>query len=424
MTQVGERGVQGIVTEGARDAGFDPAGLRRAFGLLERWVERGVVPGAAALVARGGRIAGEAYVGFANRAEQRRASSETIWALASITKPVTATAVMLLVERGLFALDEPLVDLLPEFADAPETPYDRRAVTLRHVLAHCSGLPGFAPNNLDLRRAHEPLDAFVRAMGSQPLLFAPGALHYYSNCGILMAAEVVGRALAGTLRRPVEAPAVRHYHPFVQQQILAPLGMTASSLHPPPEWNERIAFVERTGQEGQDWEIANSAYYRSLGIPWGGLFSRPRDLIRFVDLFLPGAAGRQRIGLPATAHAGPRIPSAATARAMTTVQFAPPDAPAEMAPELRDSTPPATIRPAVAWGIGWEIKGAARLHRSGDLTSPETYTHEGATGTMAWADPRTEIACVLLTNRALISGWTTERPRRTLFSNAIIAAAL
>jgi beta-lactamase class C len=419
-----ERGVQGIVTEGARDAGFDPAGLRRAFGLLERWVEQGILPAAAALVARGGRVVGEAYVGFANSVEKRRASSETIWALASITKPVTATAVMLLVERGLFALDEPLADLLPEFADGPETPFDRREVTLRHVLAHCSGLPGFAPDNFDLRRAHAPLDAFVRSMGKQPLLFPPGVLHYYSNCGILMAAEVVGRALAGTLRRSVEHPAVRHYHGFVQQHILTPLGMTSSSLHPPAEWNDRIAFVERTGQEGQDWEIANSAYYRGLGIPWGGLFSRPRDLVRFVDCFLPGAAGRQRIGLPASAHAGPRVLSAATTRAMTTVQFAPPDAPADLAPELRDGSPPETIQPAVAWGIGWEIKGEKRLHRCGDLTSPETFTHAGATGTMAWGDPRSEIACVLLTNRTLASGWTTERPRQALFSNAVMAAAL
>jgi beta-lactamase class C len=424
VTAAAEPGIQGVVTEGARDAGFDPAGLRRAFGLLERWVERGVLPGAAALVARGGRVAGEAYVGFANRAQRRRATSDTVWALASITKPVTATAVMLLVERGLFALDEPLSDLLPEFADGPETAHDRRAVTLRHVLAHCSGLPGFAPDNFDLRRAHAPLETFVRSMGSQPVLFAPGALHYYSNCGIVLAAEVVGRALAGTLRRAVDEPAVRHYHPFVQQQILGLLGMAASSLRPPAEWNDRIAFVERTGQEGQDWEMANSAYYRSLGIPWGGLFSRPRDLARFVDAFLPGAAGRQRIGLPASAHSGPRLVSAATARTMTAVQCAPPDAPADLAPELRDGGPPETIRPAVAWGIGWEVKGEKRLHPSGDLTSPETYGHLGATGTMAWADPPTEIVCILLTNRTLASGWTTERPRQSLFSNAVMAAAL
>lgn len=409
---------------GARDAGFDPAGLRRAFGLVEKWIAQGVVPGAAALVARGGQIVGEAYLGLAHRADNRLADSDTIWGLASVTKPFTATAAMLMVERGLCALDEPLAELLPEFLDAPETPFDRRAVTLRHVLSHTSGLPGFSADNFDLRRAHQPLEAFVRSWRQQPLLFAPGTMHYYSNPGILMAAEVVGRALTGTLRRSVTAPAVGRSITFVQQQILAPLGMTNSALRPPPEWNDRIAWVEQTGQEGLDWEQTNSAYYRALGIPWGGLFSRPRELVRFVDLFLPSAAGRQRIGYDDPTAPGPQIVSPATARAMTTVQFAPPDAPADLAPELRDGRPPAIIRPAVAWGIGWDIKGTKHGHPTGDLTSSATYHHGGATGTMVWADPKTDIACILLTNRTMASGWTTERPRQAHFSNAVMAAAL
>jgi len=413
---------RGVIVDGAREAGFDPDGLRDAFGLLETWVEQEVLPGAAALVARSGRIAGEAYVGLAHRGQRRPVDSATIWSLASVSKPFTATAVMLLVEEGALSLDEPLGQLLPEFLRAPETPFDRRAVTLRHVLAHCSGLPGFSEDNVALRKAHRPLEDFVRSFGRQSLLFAPGAAHYYSNCGILMAAEAVGRALAGTLGQNVEAPAVRRLHGFVQERILGPLGMASSSFLPPAEWDERIAWVERTGQEGTDWEMANSAYYRGLGIPWGGMFSTPRELARLADLFLPAAGGRQRIGLPPGGAAGPRVVSPATARAMTSVQFAPPDAAADLAPELRDSAPPVRPQPAVEWGIGWEIKGRKRSHRSGELTSPTTYGHAGASGTMVWADPERDVACVLLTNRALASGWTTERPRQALFSNAVVAA--
>lgn len=414
--------MRGINVDGAREVGLDPDGLRRAFDLLATWVDEGVLPGVGALVARGGRIAGEAYLGLAHRDAGRPVDSDTIWGLASVTKPVTATAVMLLVEAGWLSLDEPLVRLLPEFERAPATPFDRHAVTLRHALAHCAGLPGFSEDNLALRRAHQPLAEFVRSFARQPLLFAPGTAHYYSNAGILMAAEAVGRTLAGTLGQEVAAPAVDRYHAFVHERILAPLGMDRSSLLPPPEWSERIAWVEETGQERQDWEMANSAYYRGLGIPWGGLFSRPRELVHFVDLFLPAAAGRGRLGLPRGNQPGPRVVSPATARAMTTVQFAPPDAPADLAPELRDSAVPPTMRPRVEWGIGWEIKGAKRLHPSGELTSPETYAHLGATGTLVWADPRTEVACVLLTNRALGSGWPAERPRQALFSNTVMAA--
>jgi beta-lactamase class C len=77
----------------------------------------------------------------------------------------------------------------------------------------------------------------------------------------------------------------------------------------------------------------------------------------------------------------------------------------------------------VEWGLGWEIKGNKRPHFSGELTSPETYGLVGASGTMVWADLRADLVCVLLTNRALVSGWTTERPRQALFSNAVMAAA-
>jgi CubicO group peptidase (beta-lactamase class C family) len=221
---------RGVLVDEARGAGVDPDGLRRAFGLLGDWIDAGVLPGAAALVARGGRVAGEAYLGVAHRPHGRAADSETIWGLASVTKPFTATAAMLLVEAGLLSLDEPLHRLLPEFLHAPETAFDRRAVTLRHALGHTSGLPGFSEDNLALRQAHQPLEAFVRSFGRQPLLFAPGAAHYYSNPGILLAAEAVGRALAGSLGREVEAPAVGGYHGFVHDRILAPLGMESSSL--------------------------------------------------------------------------------------------------------------------------------------------------------------------------------------------------
>lgn len=431
--------LRGVHLDGARDAGCDPDALGRAFRLLQEWIDDGVLPGGAALVTRGGRIAGEAYLGLAHRQQGRAVDAGTIWSLASITKPFTATGIMLLVEAGRLSLDEAISELVPEFRRAPETAFDRQRVTLRHVLAHCSGLPGFSEDNTALRQAHRPLEDFVRSFGRQPLLFAPGSAHLYSNPGILMAAETAGRALAGNLGREVETPDVGRLLQFIQERILAPLGMRHSAMRPPAEWNERIAWVERTGQEGLDWEGPNSAYYRSLGIPWGGMFSTPRELVRFVDLFLPSAGGRQRVGPEHDGHHGrnghsgqgqngqdgegsARFVSAATARAMTSPQFAPPDAPADVAPDLRDAaarTPPLT---AVEWGIGWEVKGCKRPHRSGELTSTATFGHAGATGTMVWADPATDVACVLLTNRTLASGWTTERPRQAMFSNAVMAA--
>jgi beta-lactamase class C len=411
---------RGMMLDTARDAGLSPDALRHAFSLLDGWTADGVIPGAAALVARGGRVAGEAYLGLADRTTERPTDAGTIWGLASITKPVTATVVLLLVERGFLALDQPLHTLLPEFLDGPVTGHDRRAVTLRHLLAHCSGLPGFSADNLDLRRAGRPLADFVRSFLRQPLLFDPGSLHYYSNVAICLAAEVVGRALAGTLGQPVAEPAIDRYHRFVQGEILDPLGMADSSLRPSAAWAERTARVENTGQEGTSYEMANSAYYRSLGIPWGGLFSTPRDLIRFVDLFLPAAVGRARLAVDTER----RILAPAMVRAMTTIQFAPPEAPASVAPELREGEPSDPPKQQVAWGLGWAIKGEKRGHETGDLSSPATFSHGGATGTLAWADPERDLACVLLTNRAQRSGWHTDESRLARFANAVLAAAL
>src|SRR5262245_30066420 len=95
-SMMGETELRGVEVAGARDAGMDPDALRRAFGLLEGWVRDGVIPGAAALVARGGKVAGEAYLGTARRGANVPVTSDTIWSLASVTKPFTATAVMLL----------------------------------------------------------------------------------------------------------------------------------------------------------------------------------------------------------------------------------------------------------------------------------------------------------------------------------------
>jgi beta-lactamase class C len=403
----------------------NPAALRRAFGILERWIADAVVPGVGALVLHHGNVVGEAYLGTMRRGTDQPATSDTIWAVASVTKPFTAAATALQVERGLLSLDEPLATIIPEFLDTPDPEPYRRAVTLRHCLSHCSGLPGFPPDNLALRRAHQPLAAFVRSWAHQPLLFAPGTLHYYSNPGILLAAEATGRAATGTLGQPLDTPAIDHYHDVVHHDILAPLGMTSSSLRPPATWADRIAWVSDTGQEGEPYEQANSPYYRQLGIPWGGLFTTPRDLARFVDLFLPAANGRQRHGIVSRdRHSAPRLLHPATIREMTTIQFAPPDAPADLAPELRDGTPPAFPRPAVPWGLGWSVKGTKRGPESGDFTSPATFSHSGATGTFVWADPSHDLACILLTNRAMRSGWHTARHRFIHFGNAVLAACL
>jgi CubicO group peptidase (beta-lactamase class C family) len=322
---------------------------------------------------------------------------------------------MSLVERGILDLDQPIASYVPEFETWTRGLW-RDHVALRHVLAHCSGLPGYSRNNVELRKRHAPLADFVVPYGSEPLVFEPGTLHYYSNCGILMAAEVVARAVSATLGRALPAPAIAAYHAYVASAILRPLGLDSTTFFPDEVWSPRVARVHGVANQGPDWEMSNSDYYRSLGIPWGGLYSTPSDLVRFVDSFLPRAAGRARMA------SGARVLSSGTAGTMIHVQFAPPDAPASLAPDLRDSPPLDQPRSSVEWGVGWMLKGAQRRHHFGSLSSPGAFGHLGASGTMVWADPSVDVAVVLLTNRALATGWANSPPRIALFSNAVMGA--
>ena len=146
--------------------GMSAAQLERAFGLLTAATEAGQISAASLTIARHGKEV------FARGAGQRKPNTgqpvdaDSIFLLASITKPVTACALMILVDRGLISLDDPAADYLPEFTGG-----DRPAVKVRHLLSHISGMPDMLPENVSLRRAHEPVAVFVeRAMQTPPAL--------------------------------------------------------------------------------------------------------------------------------------------------------------------------------------------------------------------------------------------------------------
>ncbi len=403
-------GWQGIRITGGH--GMDVDALRGAIGLVERWIADGVVPGAGILVQRSGERVAEAYLGVADAGSGRPVTRDTTWSVASVTKPLTAAVAMRAVEAGLVTLDEPISNHVPELlegdaASRGDLAPGRERISLRQCLSHSSGLPGFAAENMDLRQAHRPLEDFVPAFARAPLVFAPGTAHLYSNCAILMAAEVAGRVLGGA---PGTGPTGTSAFRAAFAGLLGHLGMSRSALLPPASWADRIATVTGTGQEGASYEMANSAYYRSLGIPWGGLFTTARDLGKWLRTFIDSP-----VGLSGAL-------SAASVRAMMTVQASGPDTGATIPAALRDGAASGSRRGAVEWGIGWEVKGAKRDHPSGDLTSPRTISHLGATGTMTWSDAASGVQVVLLANRTLASGWTRERPRHALFSNAVMAS--
>jgi CubicO group peptidase (beta-lactamase class C family) len=264
---------------------------------------------------------------------------ETVFLIASITKPMTATAVMTLVDARKLSLEDPVRKFIPEFTGG-----DRDRVTLRHLLTHTSGLPDMLPENDDLRRRHAPLAEFVAATCRTPLLFAPGTEVRYQSMGILLAAEIAQRVTGQPFRE------------YLRQQVFLPLGMSGTSLGLGGRRIEDTARCQVV--ENPDWNW-NSPYWRDLGAPWGGAHSTAADISRFLEAFL---------------YPDGRVLKPETARLMTQNQTAGLNEP---------------------WGIAWMLKPGTFGHRC----SPKTFGHHGLTGTISWADPETEVVCALLTTK-------------------------
>jgi CubicO group peptidase (beta-lactamase class C family) len=152
--------------------------------LMRAGVARGIFPGAVLLVGLNGRVRHHQAYGFADLFNRKRVSCNTYFDLASLTKPLaTALAVMQLFQQGDVDLDRPLIESLPGLLGS-----DKRQVTTRHLLSHCSGLPPMRPYYL--RLCHFPhsvrIDVLKRWVRGEPLLFAPGTKEDYSDLGYML----------------------------------------------------------------------------------------------------------------------------------------------------------------------------------------------------------------------------------------------
>jgi len=262
-----------------------------------------------------------------------------VFLLASITKPMTAAGIMILADRGRLSIDDPAGKFIPEFTGG-----GRDRITLRHLLTHTSGLPDMLPENIELRQRHAPLADFVAAAIRTPLLFAPGSEVRYQSMGILLLAEIAERVSGLPLRE------------FLRKELFGPLGMKGTSLG---LGGRKIAGTARSQvaeETAWDW---NTPYWRDLGAPWGGAHAPAEDVTKFLDLFL---------------YPEGRVLAPDTARSMIAINTA----------GLREP-----------WGLGWMRKPGL----FGKSSSEETFGHYGATGTVAWADPKTKVTCVVLTTK-------------------------
>jgi CubicO group peptidase (beta-lactamase class C family) len=336
----------------AADVGISQSRLNRVLDCLDTETQRHVTA-ASICVARHGRIV--LHRGFGRLSEQTDApptEPDTVYIVASISKPIAVSALMLLVERGEVVLSHRVQRYLPEFEGK-----HKEQARVWHLLSHTSGLPDQVPENRKLREAHAPLSQFVAAALKTPLLFEPGKGFGYQSMGTLLAGEIVERVTKRRLRD------------FLRDEIFQPLGMTRSSLGLGGLRVEQTAIY----QTGRDTEAvrswgANTPYWRDIGHPWGGVHSTAGDLAILLQTFLDGGA-----------YGSTRLFSPTTVAAMTRDHNRALDAP---------------------WGLGWALRDSKVWNAFGDLGSARTFGHVGATGTVAWADPDRQLLCVLLTTRS------------------------
>ncbi|MEZ4530417.1 MAG: serine hydrolase domain-containing protein [Thermomicrobiales bacterium] len=365
-----------------------PTRIATALEQIDGWIGESGVPGAAAVIWHRGEIVGRRYAGEAQPGIPVDAT--TLFGLASVTKPMTAATIMTLVESELIELDAPVDRYLPGYASMTSSDDSLRSlrgrITVRQLLSHTSGLPEDLPRGTFGSRAAPTLREITDAMLRQPLWTAPGTELIYSNTGY------------GILGRLAEAVTGRDFWELTWDNVFEPLELHDTIARPGPELDRRIGRVRDVYGQGRPTESYNSQYWRDLAIPWGGLYGSPDDAVRFAATFL-----RQGDGfiLPALA------------REMVTDQVH----------GLKGEVQAARVKwPVASWGLGWEIKGAKAKHWTGNLTSPQTFCHFGAAGTLLWADPTIDLAAAIFANRATFHLWPFVPPRWATLSDALVEA--
>jgi CubicO group peptidase (beta-lactamase class C family) len=374
-------------------SGLSKARLERMHDVMAGYVDRGKVPGLVALVSRAGELRVDA-LGSLAVGGQSPVQRDTIFRIASMTKPITAAAAMILVEECRLRLDEPVDRLLPELADRKvikrfegaldDTVPAKRSITVRDLLTFRMGfgLVVAPPDPCPILKAASDLriglgppsprsmpapDEWIRRLGSLPLMHQPGKKWMYST-----GSDVLGVLIARASGQPFEA--------FLRERIFDPLGMKDTGFSVPAEKISRLATSYATNPQTGAFEIydppANGQWSRPPAFPAGasGLVSTADDFLAFSQMMLnKGTLGSVR------------ILSRPSVELMTTDQLTPEQKATSGLTEV--------FFESRGWGFGVSI-----VTRRTDLAaSIGMYGWDGGLGTSWRADPAENLTGILLT---------------------------
>lgn len=402
--------MDGVPTAKPEDVGMSSARLARLSDVMQGYVDRREVSGVVTLVARRGKVVHFEKFGMQDAERGMPMTYDTMFRIASMTKPIASVALMMLYEEGQFQLRDPISKWLPEFtnmqvavpAPAQErigSPYKMipaaRPITVQHILTHTAGLAntyrGLTQQAFQEMRARtkpgDTIGDFVSRLAELPLNFHPGDAWEYGN-----ATDVVGRL--------VEVMSGQTLDEFLHERIFDPLKMTDTHFYLPTSELDRFAALYHPGEDGKivltEAPTAESRYVREPHVYFsgaGGLVSTARDYFRFHQMML----NRGELD-------GVRLLSRKTVELMTVNHTG------DHGIWLRG--------PGHGFGLGYAV--VTDLGQSGAPNTVGTYLWGGAFGTIFWVDPKEKLIGILMTQIRPYTHLNIRKDLSTLTYQAII----
>ena len=337
---------------------------------MQKLIQRNEIAGAVTLVVTKDKTVHFETTGFADVATQRPLTPDTLFWIASMTKPVTGTAILMLQDEGKLNVNDPVAKYIPEFANL-KTPSGKPAnLTISQILTHTSGL-GEASG--DAARQARTLADLVPLWLAARMQYEPGAKWQYCQSGINAAGRIV------------EIVSGMTFDAFLQQRLFDPLGMTNTTFYPTDAQRARLATAYAKNKEGALEPVPPRPEFGPRDRPPqgnGGLYSTAPDYASFCQMLLNGGTLEGR-----------RYLSAASMKFLSTPQTG------DIPTGFFQNETYGNRGQNYGWGIGTCV---LRVPHEGvaEMLSAGSYGHGGAWGTQAWVDPAKGVAYILMVQRS------------------------
>jgi CubicO group peptidase (beta-lactamase class C family) len=406
---VSQAGAQHLPTAKAEDVGLSTARLEHLGAVIQEYVDADKIAGGVALVVRSGKVAFLEGFGYADRETGTPMTPETIFRIASMTKPVTSVAAMMLVEEGRLLLSDPVSKYIPSFADATVAVSDvrgkdviirreaaKRPITIRHLLTHTSGISygtGVVDSIYRAAGVHmwyfadkdEPIGASIDKLAELPFASHPGDAFVYG-----FSTDVLGHVVEEVSRMSLDQ--------FFETRILEPLDMNDTHFYLPPADARRLAAVYSATPDGAivrapDEGMGQGDYLtgpRQNFSGGAGLLSTATDYARFLQMLLNGGE-----------LDGTRLLSPKTVELMTSNHVG------DLFNDGRHG-----------FGLGFAV--VEHPGRAGRHASAGEYSWGGAYYTLFWVDPQEELIGILMAQLVPSGGLDLQSKFRNIVYSSII----